>query len=333
MASTEKQNLTNQSSISDLLSENENHSTITMDCPKKKTLRFESFPPEIRNMIYSHLFPPAEFCEGLKPRRLYRALHHWPDYIEHYAYVYDTAILRSNRLIGQEAKAILYGSNIFVLFNMRSCSCAYGLISKISDSVGLNFVRKGAQVPSCVVHINQGRQDGKPAGPSLIVAAADVNLICKKAIVQQFCCHGPRAAYFLVALPQLGWQHERLLTMIWLPLKALRERGPFEFEEDDHDYFLNTDIKITDCTGVFEHTVTTYKPEDFESGSLIELISDSYIMGYESDGSGSEDSESGDHNSYDEEEEEEDDSDDVTHKESDGDEASTSGESGEGDSD
>ena len=231
---------------------------------------------------------------------------------------------------------------MFVLFNLTDNGCAYFMVSSILRNIAWNPVRKGAPVPSCVIQFNHGRQDGKPVGPSLIVAAADVNLICKK-IEQGLCCHGPRAAYFLVALPQLGWQHERLLTMIWLPLKALRERRRKNFDEYGDVYIPTAGIKIIDCTGVFEQEVGSCKLEDFEVGSLTESSSDSDSKEDESDGNGSEDSKSGDHGSCDEEEDGEEDiedvdrtataSVDVAHEESEDDEASTSGESGEGDSD
>ena len=258
-----------------------------------------------------------------------------PTYRGHDVYIYDTAILRSNRLIGQEAKSVLYGGNIFVFFNLTNNSCAYLMISDILRNIAWNPVRIGAPVPSCVVQFNHGRQDGKPAGPSLIVAAADLKLICKNLIERGLCCHGPRTGYFLVALPQLGWQHERLLTMIWLPLKALRE------PRRTKDYFfINERIRVADCTGVFEQTVGMYKPYDFEVGNLSESNSDSDPIEDESNGSDSEDSESGDDNSCDKEDDGEEDSEEmdctsngsdvISEEVSNGDEASTSGESGEG---
>ena len=234
------------------------------------------------------------------------------------------------------------GGNKFVLFKLTDYDCFYRMISNILSNIAWNSVRKGAPEPSGVAQIKHVRMERKRGGGSLIVAAADVNLICKK-IEQPFCFVGwPRAAYSLVALPQLDGQHERLLTMIWLPLKALRERRHVEFDVYGYDFF-NAHIEVIDCTGVFEQKVGIYKTEDFEMGSLSESNSDSDPTEDESDGSGSEDSESGDDNSCAEEEDEEEDiedvdrtangSDDVAQEESDGDEAGTSGESGEGDSD
>ena len=345
MASTEEQDLNSQSSLSDLLSENETQSTTTMDLPKKETLRFESLPPEIRNIVYRHLFPPL--CKGSRLRMLESE---WParrckppTYRGHDAYIYDTAILGSNRVINQEARSVLYGDNMFVHFNLTDYNCAFHMIVYLLRNIAWNHVRKGAPVPSCVVQIDHGIKAGKPAVFSMIVAAADVNLICKNVIHESFCCYGSRAAYFLVALPQLGWQHERLLTMIWNPLKALRQRRRIQFEEYCDDYYNDTNIKITDCTGVFEEADEMYEAKDSESGSLSESSSGSDPIEDESDGSGSEDSESRGDNSCDEEDDGEEDieevdrtsngSDDVAQEESDGDEASTSGESGGGDLD
>ena len=265
-----------------------------------------------------------------------------PTYRGHDAYIYDTAILRSNRLIGQEAKSVLYGGNMFVLFNLTDDKCAYYMISDSLRNVAWNPVRKDAPVPSCVVQIDHVIKDH--TGPSLIVAAADVNLICKRGIEKYFFRHGPRAAYSLVALPQLGWPHEFLLTMIWLPLKALREPICTNLKGDGNDYVFTAGIKIIDCTGVFEQTIGMYKQEDFEMGSLSKSNSYSDPIEDESDGSGSERSKNGDNDSCDEEEEDREEdmedvgrtsngSDDVAHEESKDEEASPSGESGEGDLD
>ena len=257
-----------------------------------------------------------------------------PTYKGHDAYIYDTAILRSNRFIGQEAKSVLYGGNMFVLFNLTNDNCADYMILNTLRNVAWNPVRRGAPVPSYVVQIDHVIKDSRDAEFSLIVAAADVNLICKR-IYRCFFCDGPRAAFSLVALPQLGWQHERLLTMIWLPLKALREP-----RRTNTDYILAAGNTIIDCTGVFEQTVGMYKRYDFEVGNLSESNSDSDLIEDESDGSGSQDSESGGDNSCDEEDDGEEDfedvdgtsngSDDVANEEGENGEASTSGESGEG---
>ncbi|KAM0804721.1 hypothetical protein BDR22DRAFT_545815 [Usnea florida] len=336
MASTDEQDLNGQSSLQVLLGENENHSTITMGSPKRETLRFESFPLEIRNVVYRHLFPPL--CKGSRPRMNWPFAWYQPlKYEGHDAYSYDTAILRSNHLIGQEAKSVLYGNNMFVLFSLTNLHCAHRMILRMLKDIAWNPIRKGAPVPSCVVQIDHGRQADKPAGYSFIVAAADVKLICEELIDEDFCCLAPRAAYSLVGLPQLGWQHERLLTMIWLPLKAFRKPRHTDFR--GHEIFT-AGIKVIDRTGVFEQTV---EDESSDSDSTEDESSDSDSTEDESDGSGSEDSESCDDNSCAEEEDEEEDiedvdrtangSDDVVQEESNGDEAGTSGESGEGDSD
>ena len=217
------------------------------------------------------------------------------------------------------------------------------MFSTIMKDVAWNPVCKSAPVPSSVVRINHRRQNSKPKGPSIIVAAADVNLICKKAVDWKFCCYGPTAAYFLVAMPELGWQHERLLTMIWLPLKALRECRRNELEKDGSYYSVNAGVTVTDCTGVFEEADEMHEPKDSESGSVTESSRDNHTEKHESDGSSSERSENGDHDSNAEEEEEEDDSeeadctsngsDDVAHEKSGGDETSTSRKGDKGDLD
>lgn len=71
MPSAKQQDLYGQSCSLDLLSERGIHSTTKMATPRKATARSESLPPEIRNMIYRILIPPAESCKVLDIANLY----------------------------------------------------------------------------------------------------------------------------------------------------------------------------------------------------------------------------------------------------------------------
>lgn len=275
-----------------------------MAAPKKQALRFESFPPEVRNMIYKHLFPPAESCIAVKIRRF---LPHWHPHFQ-YTYIFHTAILRSNRLIGQEATSVLYGSNILVLITFDIPNCSAGnLILKIMSHVAFNQIPEGAPLPPGVVQIDHQAQPSGRARASMIVAAADVSLVCT-AIPDQ--CYGqgyrPSALYFLVALPQLGWPYKMLLETIWLPLKALREDGCLEIEGPDHGSF-----KVIDHTGVFEQTDEKSDcEEESEQKSNTGAELDSDTEENENDGRGSEGNERDERDSNNDEVEE-DDSEDI----------------------
>lgn len=298
MASTTQQDLCHQSHPLGLLSEEENPSATKMATSKKETPRFESFPPEIRNMIYKNLLS-AKLCKKLILRQF--APHVYPQH--QYTYIFHTAILRSNRLISHEAKSILYGGNILVLINWNVPSTGHVKLTKMPRNIAFNQIPKGAPPPSCVVSINHHVQHDKRTKISMIVTAPDVRVICET-IHSRCGCSGcqPRASYSLVALPQPGWPYQRLLEMIWLPLKALREHGFSErgfsgkgFSETNG---LEYRLKVIDRTGVFEQTEETSDWEDeSEQESDTDSDRDSDTEEKESDGSSKQDNDSDDHDS------------------------------------
>lgn len=281
MASTTEQDLEGQSLPLGLLSERKTHPTTKIPAPKKKTPRFESFPPEIRNMVYKNLFPPAESCKVSRRRQFgsYRDPQHRPTYVFH------TAILRSNRLIGQEAKSMLYGSNLLVLINWQLRDLGLLMLKNVLQNVALNHIPNSATLPPCVVQINHQVQHGERASVSMIVAGSDVPYICTGLLGLCHCrsCH-PSASYSLVALPQLGWPYERVLEMIWLPLKALRKHHRPKIRRPN---FHN--LKVIDRTGFFEQRDEIL---DWEEESEQESNTESERESDTSDESGSEDIES-----------------------------------------
>ena len=79
-----------------------------MATPEKDPPRFESLPPEIRNMIYYSLLPPAEL---VKIQRENQSVFYWNPYEYQYNLAMrtaKTALLRANHNIYLEASAVLY---------------------------------------------------------------------------------------------------------------------------------------------------------------------------------------------------------------------------------
>ncbi|CAD6563812.1 MAG: hypothetical protein ASARMPREDX12_000072 [Alectoria sarmentosa] len=326
MASTTQQDLGGQSLSLGLLSERKTHPTTKIPAPKKKTPRFESFPPEIRNMVYRNLFPPAESCKVSRRRQFdsYRDPQHRPTYVFH------TAILRSNRLIGQEAKSMLYGSNLLVLINWQLRDLGLLMLKNVLQNVAFNHIPNNAPLPSCVAQVNHQVQHGERASVSMIVAGSDVHYICTGLLDLCHCrsCH-PSASYSLVALPQLGWPYERVLEMIWLPLKALRKHHHPKTRGSK-----SRNLKVIDRTGFFEQADEILDMgEESEQESNTESERESDTEENESDESGSEDIESdeGDESDSNDDEAEEDDMADFSRASSGSDEANSGEDDGDED--
>lgn len=244
MASTTQQELHGQSLDRDFLGERETHPNTIMAASEKEAPRFESLPPEIRNMIYKNLFQPVERCKKLK---LHQFVSYW-DPQNQYSYVFHTSILRSNRLIGQEANYVLYGSLVLINFDIPGYGAGDLLIKMMLQNVAFNHIAKGTRLPPHVIQISHVMQYSEGTRVSIIVAAADVQLVCEE-ILGPYLCPGRQlgGSYFLVALPQLDKPYEPLLKKTWLPLKALRETGCLKIEGLDYG-----SLQVIDSTGVFE---------------------------------------------------------------------------------
>ena len=276
MASTTQQDLCGQALDLGLPSEIEAHPPTIKAAPEKEAPRFESFPPEIRNKIYRYLFPPAEECKVL---RRFKSSPPW-------TYVFHVAILRTNRLISQEASSMLYGDNILVFINWSiQNKIDFLVVNRSLQHVAVKFVPNATLPPPNVVHINHQLEYDQGARLSVIVAAADVKFVCE-AFLDLFRClrSQPRATFSLVAIPQLGWSHKKLLEMVWLPLRALREKVLPKVEEPEC-----RPLKVMDYTGVFEQTDENFDlKEESEQESDTDSERESDTGEDQSDESGSE---------------------------------------------
>lgn len=211
--------------------------------------RFESLPPEIRNIIYTHLLDPI--------RRSLR-VSHWKLEFRSTDASHKTSvdILRANRNISHEASAVLYRDIILVSIDWDSDERAYlGLYRKPQD-VAFNIVhRPGAPLPPCVVGIKQ-QYDGESSRAeriSTIVAAADFVAVCrllsKSYLLPQYHRCGASTSYSVISLPKMGYSVDRLRELIWSPLSALRDS-----RLEDYGGRTHRNLSFSDCTGVFEQT-------------------------------------------------------------------------------
>lgn len=235
--------------------------------------RFESLPPEIRNIIYTYLLDPI--------RRSLR-VSHWKLEFRSTDASHKTSIdiLRTNRNINHEASAVLYRDIILVSIDWDSDERAYlGLYRKPED-VAFNIVhRPGAPLPPCVVRIKQ-QYDGESSRAeriSTIVAAADFVAVCRllseSYLIPQYHTCGASTSYSVISLPKMGYNVDRLRELIWSPLSALRNSRSGDYGGRTH-----RNLSFSDCTGVFEQTAAA---SDWYSESNGE--EDESDQGHESD--------------------------------------------------
>ena len=104
------------------------------------TPRFESLPPEIRNMVYSYLLPPVYLKKIRKtPNSTLNPLYWASD-----SQTADTAILRTNRNVNREASAVVYRDILLVSIEWRSNSRVCLDFNDISHRIRFNLVPRGA---------------------------------------------------------------------------------------------------------------------------------------------------------------------------------------------
>lgn len=108
--------------------------------------RFESLPLEIRRMIYTYVLPRLQ--KTLKNDWGRLTLYHWT-YVLHTA---DTAILRTNRYINQEASAVFYRNTLLVSIDWNTNSRAH-LIHVKMPHAAFNFLRPGSPLPPYAVQV------------------------------------------------------------------------------------------------------------------------------------------------------------------------------------
>lgn len=120
---------------------------LTMSSPEKEAPRFKSFPHEVRDKIYRYLLSAASHkCE-----RTRELVTHWGP-ISQSTYVFDTAILRTNRNVSQEAYNVLYNDNPLVLLDFGTDNNSY-LKTFILGNVAFIHVMEGSQLPPCPIRI------------------------------------------------------------------------------------------------------------------------------------------------------------------------------------
>lgn len=210
--------------------------------------RFESLPPEIRNIIYTHLLDPI--------RRTLRVRHWKLDFRSTDASCKTSIdILRTNRNINREASAVLYRDVVLVSIDWHAAERAYLGLYKGPQDVPFNFVHPDAPLPPCVVRIKQ-QYDGESGTADrmyTIVAAADFAAICRllsdSYLLPQYDKCGASTSYSVISLPKIGYNVDRLRELIWSPLAALRD-SPLK----DYGDRIHRNLSFFDCTGVFEQT-------------------------------------------------------------------------------
>ena len=162
------------------------------------------------------------------------------------------------------------------------------MLSGMPQNVAFNHIPKGTLLPPYLVRINHDVEHSEHARVWMIVAAADLHLICEK-ILDGYGGHGYllRALLSLVALPQLGCPYESLLKMIWLPLTALRE-----YRYSEVDGLNSSSFEVIDKTGLFEQTdeVSDWE-EESEQERNTKSDGENDTDESKSDGSGSNDNE------------------------------------------
>ena len=256
--------------------------------------RFESLPPEVRNMIYIYLLNPTGRC-----------LH-----INHFSLRYrctpagqktDIDILRTNHNINREALAILYRDVTLVSIEWNQSERSYLDLFRMPQEKSFYFVLPGAAPPPCAVRVEQryDNEDSRAVRNSTIVAAADFAAMCesllKSYLIPRYDKYEEKTSYSVISLPTVGYNVERLRELIWNPLLALRKGHSRDLGDRIH-----RNIRAIDCTGVFEQTPAV---SDWNSRFYDEAESDpgneyyegkSDDRGSEMDISGEEDGDAGD---------------------------------------
>ena len=213
--------------------------------PENENPRFESLPPEIRNMIYEFLLPPA------RSRKKCRKSFDEP--CCQFACVMHTAnhaILSANRNIRREASAVFYRSVLLVSIDWDWGPFLNLQASIRTRDIAYKTVKKDAVLPPCVVHVQQkhhyrGEYTSKT---SMIFAAADFRQISGRL---GFWGRVP-TSYSLTSLPKIDYSVDKLRKLIWSPLLRLRKSHLVEFELKSYHF-----RKVVDCTEIFEQSTAS----------------------------------------------------------------------------
>ena len=214
-------------------------------CDMVAVPRFESLPPEIRNMIYSYLLNPTGRC-----------LH-----INHFSLSFRSGqktnlnILRTNSSMHQEALAILYQEIPLVSIEWNQSERTYLELFRMPKDRPYYFLLPGTAPPPCAVCIEQrsDKEDSRALRNSTIVAAADFAAMCemllKSYLIPRYDRCDEKTSYSVISLPKVGYKVERLRDLVWNPLLTLRKGDSRDLGDRIH-----RNIRAIDCTGVFEQT-------------------------------------------------------------------------------
>ena len=217
-------------------------------CARVVPPRFESLPPEIRNLIYDYLLNPTGRCLHVNPFSLhYRCA---PP-----AQKTNIDILRTNSNINREALAVLYRDVPLVSIEWNQNERAYLSLFKMPQDRPFYFVVPGVVPPPCAVCIEQ-RYDNESSSADrnyTIMAAADFASICdlllQSYLIPRYDKCEEITSYSVISLPKVGYNVERLRELVWNPLLALRKGHSRDLGDRIH-----RNIRAIDRTGVFEQT-------------------------------------------------------------------------------
>ena len=210
--------------------------------------RFESLPPEIRNMIYGYLLNPTGRCLHVSHLSLrYRCIP-----AEQKT---NIDILRTNHDINREAMAVLYRDVTLVSIEWNQSERTYLSLFRMPQEKSFYFVLPGAAPPPCAVRVEQryDNEDSRALRNSTIIAAADFAAMCelllKSYLIPRYEKCEEKTSYSVISLPKVGYNVERLRELVWNPLLALRKGHSRDLGDRIH-----RNIRAIDCTGVFEQT-------------------------------------------------------------------------------
>ncbi len=157
----------------------------------------------------------------------------------HETYAFPVAILRTSRLVYQEACAVLYSDSLLVLLDLDTSCFSVWKLFEYTKRPPLNIIDSEAPMPPATVHI-QHEIEGYAFGSTCVVfAAADIHLVCHALHEMRLNILETFVGYHITVLkvPRNGWTSEKLSECIWKPLQDCL------FRERD---------QVIDRTGVFE---------------------------------------------------------------------------------
>ena len=133
---------------------------------------------------------------------------------------------------------MLYSDNLLVLLDLHTSYYTVEELFEFAEGASINIINSEAPMPPASVHIRHEIEDYSFHRTRIVIAAADIDLVChalqeKRRDVKMFICY----IFTVLKVPQHGWTSEKLSECIWKPLRNCL------FRERD---------QVIDRTGVFE---------------------------------------------------------------------------------